>query len=163
MRKEAAVIVAKCPTNHKLYGIRVEHTGNREWTFTWSFPIKEQTAQREGYDKTKVVGNLLIGEEYPGCPYRKQKVITICECGQASCTHLRNNVFTCEWCNSKGELSGSIPKVCSFPAFLFSGHAGAERHRLLGQQSFFQEQILSILYLWIKHKVCTVRDQFGHR
>ena len=105
MRKEAAVIVAKCPTNHKLYGIRVEHTGNREWTFTWSFPIKEQTAQKEGYDKTKVIGSLLIGEEYPGCPYCKQKVITICECGHASCTHLCNNVFTCEWCNSKGELS----------------------------------------------------------
>lgn len=101
---EAVIILAKCPQTHKTYGMRVENTENSSWLISWAFPIKETTAKREGYDKTSVKGNILFSDGYPGCPHCGNTPVTLCSCGHLNCTHLRNGVFTCEWCGMKGEL-----------------------------------------------------------
>ena len=50
MKKEASVILAKCAQD-KLYGIRIEKRDN-DWVRTWAFKLKEETAEKEGFDKT---------------------------------------------------------------------------------------------------------------
>ena len=49
MKKEASVILAKCAQD-KLYGIRIEKRDN-DWVRTWAFKLKEETAEKEGFDK----------------------------------------------------------------------------------------------------------------
>ena len=100
---EAVVILCKCGKNHKTFGIRTEKN-NKKWMMTWAFPIKESTGKREGYDKVSVSGDISMTSEYPGCPYCGQRSLTVCSCGHLCCTITRGNVFTCEWCGSRGEI-----------------------------------------------------------
>ena len=64
----AVIALSKCSRTKKLYGIRFEKSG-RDWKYTWAFPIQEKVALNEDYDKTKITGALVQGEEYPGCPH----------------------------------------------------------------------------------------------
>ena len=104
--KEAVIILGKCREVHKTYGIRVERRDSKSWLATWAFPIKEKNAQREGYDKTVIKGNVYNAEDYPGCPYCKCKEFTVCgNCGHVGCTILKDDVYTCEWCGSQGYIT----------------------------------------------------------
>ena len=102
--KEAAVVLCKCGEVHKTYGIRAEKNGVDDWTFTWAFPIKEDSAIREGYDRSSVNGNITFADDYPGCPYCGGSKLTVCSCGHLNCTILKNNLFTCEWCGTQGTI-----------------------------------------------------------
>ena len=101
--KEAVVLIAKCGESHKSYGIRMEKTGTDRWLTTWAFPIKDSSAKREGYDKIQVKGDISFSDDYPGCPYCGGHGLTLCPCGHLSCTIMRSNVFTCEWCGMQGD------------------------------------------------------------
>ena len=101
---EATVLIAKCGESHKSYGIRMEKTGTDRWLTTWAFPIKDSSAKREGYDKIQVKGDISFSDDYPGCPYCGGHGLTLCPCGHLSCTIMRSNVFTCEWCGMQGEI-----------------------------------------------------------
>lgn len=101
---EAVVVLAKCGSNHKIYGMRTEKVGVDQWLFTWAFPIKESSAKREQYDKTTVNGSIGFSDEYPGCPYCGGRNITVCSCGHIGCTIIKNGIYTCEWCGSQGEI-----------------------------------------------------------
>ncbi len=101
--REAVVVLCKCGEVHRTFGIRTEKRNN-EWYFTWAFPIKEASAKREGYDQTKVVGQILLEKEYPGCPYCKNKGFVVCSCGHICCNITKDGIFTCEWCGSSGAL-----------------------------------------------------------
>ena len=103
--KKAVVVLCRCGEVHKTYGIRAEESDANGWCFTWAFPIKESAAKREGYDKTSVGGNLLLSEDYPGCPYCRQKSFVVCSCGHISCKVLKKDRFTCEWCGESAELT----------------------------------------------------------
>lgn len=102
--KEAVIILSKCGERHKTYGIRAEKKGKDTWIFNWAFPIKDDVAKREGYDKSSVKGNILFSEDYPGCPYCGGSSWTLCSCGHLSCTIVKDGVFTCEWCGAKGTI-----------------------------------------------------------
>lgn len=86
------------------YSMRLEKTGHDRWLTTWAFPIKESSAKREGYDKVQVKGDISFADDYPGCPYCGGHGLTLCSCGHLSCTILRNNIFTCEWCGTQGQI-----------------------------------------------------------
>lgn len=101
---EAVVLIAKCGESHKTYGMRLEKTGHDRWLTTWAFPIKESSAKREGYDKVQVKGDISFADDYPGCPYCGGRGLTLCSCGHLSCTILRNDIFTCEWCGTQGQI-----------------------------------------------------------
>lgn len=104
---EAVVVLCKCGEVHLTYGIRAEKANPDHWHFTWAFPIKENTAKREGYNKTSVGGSIDFSADYPGCPYCGQIGFVFCHCGHISCNVLKDGIFTCEWCGSQGKLEGS--------------------------------------------------------
>ena len=61
MKKEASVILAKCAQD-KLYGIRIEKRDN-DWVRTWAFKLKEETAEKEGFDKINFTGSFYTDED----------------------------------------------------------------------------------------------------
>ena len=103
-QKEAVIVLSKCGEVHKTFGIRAEKAESNRWLFTWAFPIRDDSAKREGYDKSTISGNIEYTAEYPGCPYCSQKYFTVCSCGHICCTILRNGIFTCEWCGAQGTI-----------------------------------------------------------
>ena len=62
MKKEASVILAKCSQGQKLYGIRIEKREG-DWIRTWAFPLKEEMAEKEGFDKVNFSGSFITDEE----------------------------------------------------------------------------------------------------
>lgn len=102
--KEAVIVLCKCGESHKTYGIRAEKICHDNWVFTWAFPIKEDSAKREGYDKSFVKGNITFSAEYPEYPYCGNSNWTVCSCGHLNCTVVKNGVFTCEWCGARGTI-----------------------------------------------------------
>ena len=102
---EALVVLSKCGEVHKTYGIRTEKKSVDSWAFTWAFPIRESSAKREGYDKSSIRGNIQCTEEYPGCPYCKQRNFIFCSgSGHINCYVVKGDTFTCEWCSMQGKL-----------------------------------------------------------
>lgn len=102
--KEAVIVLCRCGEVHKPYGIRAEKNSIDNWTFTWAFPMKEDSAKREGYDHASISGRIIFNDEYPGCPYCGGRRITVCSCGHLSCTIVKTGLFTCEWCGLKGPV-----------------------------------------------------------
>ncbi|GHV31358.1 hypothetical protein FACS1894167_13620 [Synergistales bacterium] len=105
---EAVIALCKCKKSKKLYGVRFERTGANDWQYTWAFPIKEATAQREGYGGTTITGNIEPAPGYPGCPYCGSKYFVVCQCGKLNCNISTSNLFTCEWCGLTGALTAGI-------------------------------------------------------
>lgn len=97
---EAAVIVARCKKRNQMYGIRTQKMSDGDWWRTWAFSLDEKRAYNEGYDVTKVQGNLYYTEEYPGCPYCGTKSFVQCNiCRKLSCYN--NEVrMNCLWCGN---------------------------------------------------------------
>lgn len=102
MRVKANVILAKCRTERQMYGMRVEETGG-DWIRTWAFPIKEELAVQEGFDKVKIDGSFLATEDYPGCPYCGARNFFVCgSCGKLNCYN-GEKITTCKWCGNSAE------------------------------------------------------------
>ncbi len=96
---EAVIVLCKCAKRYKTFGIRAEKTGRDHWDFTWAFPIKDETAHREGYDRTTVGGDIDFTEEYPGCPYCGNYGFVLCpRCNKISCGYESDRIQPCEWC-----------------------------------------------------------------
>ena len=103
---EAVIPLAKCKKTHKLFGIRTAKLSHQNWDMTWAFPIKENSAKREGYDKVFVQGSVNISETYPGCPYCGAMSWVSCGvCKRLTCLSPNARTFTCEWCETKGKVS----------------------------------------------------------
>lgn len=102
---EAVIVMCKCPQTHKTFGMRAERKATNHWWINWAFPIKESAAQREGYDKTSVSGNLDFADEYPGCPYCGSHSYIVCgSCSRLSCQVIHNGQTTCAWCGFTGQV-----------------------------------------------------------
>lgn len=106
-KMEARIALCKCKEGRRAYGVRFEKVGEG-WKYTWAFPVKEASAKREGYDETKIIGNIGPDANYPGCPYCGAKSFVICVCGKLNCNNVNapNANFTCDWCGTSGKLSG---------------------------------------------------------
>ena len=83
-KMEARIALCKCKEGNRTYGVRFERMGDN-WKYTWAFPVKEASARRENYDKTKIVGDLVPDRDYPGCPYCRTMDFVVCRCGKLSC------------------------------------------------------------------------------
>ena len=69
-----------------------------DWWRTWAFPINESRASSEGYDMTKIQGNLYSTEDYPGCPHCGTSGFVQCgKCGKLSCWN-GETTMKCNWC-----------------------------------------------------------------
>lgn len=106
-KMEARIALCKCKEGKKAYGVRFEKTG-KGWKYTWAFPVKEDTAKREGYDETKILGDIGPDANYPGCPFCRAKYFVICSCGKLNCNNINdpNANFKCEWCGAAGRVVG---------------------------------------------------------
>ena len=108
----AKVIMAKCSQTQRAFGIRIEQRG-AEWVRTWTFPLDEGKARREGYSAKSTV--LLRGEPdsgYPGCPHCRDGGIVQCACGKIGCAGgvqetSKGEKYSCPWCGNEGELEFS--------------------------------------------------------
>lgn len=71
-KKVNAIIgIVKCPHTGHLYAVRVEIQG-KKWIATWSFPIKDEVAKREGYTANQFPPDIMYSKAYRGCPYCKK-------------------------------------------------------------------------------------------
>jgi hypothetical protein len=100
---DAKIAVCRCKKVGKSFGIRFEQWEN-EWKATWAFPIKKEgSVKRENYDRTKLTGNIIFDNDYPGCPYCGRSSMLICTCGGINCYgDDKEEVFTCSWCGNSG-------------------------------------------------------------
>jgi hypothetical protein len=102
---EAVIALCKCKESKKTYGVRFERRGAKSWNYTWAFPMKEDSARREGYTGTTISGNVQPTREYPGCPYCGTKYFVVCQCGKLNCYISAGGRFTCAWCGQTGKLT----------------------------------------------------------
>lgn len=99
MLVNAQVILVKCKTSKKLFGARIEEMQNKSWLMNWAFPISDDIAQNEGFDKTTLTADVYIAEEYPGCPTCGAGNIVRCsQCGKLTC-YDNEPSFNCAWCS----------------------------------------------------------------
>ena len=107
---EAKVIVMKCGSTRKMFGVRIEKMSDGDWYRTWAFPLNENTVRAEGYDRSTVSGNLYGTKGFPGCPYCGNKYFYQCNCMNSSCWNGEDSHIRCPWCNEEGELEQSSEK-----------------------------------------------------
>ena len=102
---EDVIVLCKCTTNHKTFGMRSEKVGYNHWNVNWAFPIKEAAAAREGYDKSSIGGSIEYDADYPGCPYCGSVVFARGgQCGRLTCNNFAFGTATCEWCGAQGQI-----------------------------------------------------------
>ena len=79
---------------------------------TWcAYKLKEETAEKEGFDKINFTGSFYTDEEYPGCPYCGAKKCFVCgNCGKVSCYDGSDKVV-CNWCGSNGTAADDDGKL----------------------------------------------------
>ena len=102
---EAKIALCKCRESKKAFGVRFEKDESA-WKYTWAFPVKEDSAKREGYDETTLKGDIYPDSEYPGCPYCGRNTFIVCGgCHKLSCNITSGNICTCEWCGMTGTIT----------------------------------------------------------
>jgi hypothetical protein len=67
-----AVGIAKCPNTKKVYGVRMEERHGKI-VATWAFPIRPETARKEGYKEDAFPAGIAYDPKYPVCPYCGKK------------------------------------------------------------------------------------------
>ncbi len=111
----ATVILQKCAYTRKTFGIRVQEMEDGEWYKTWAFPIDEASANREGYDKTRINSMLPALPDYPGCPYCGSKGIFYDHnCGGRISCYNGEEAVTCPWCNVTYNELGAMTEKAIF-------------------------------------------------
>lgn len=105
-----AVFISKCLKTNKSFGTRIEEIEG-DWYCTWAFPVDDQVASKEGYDKQNMQGQLLFSKEYNGCPHCESSGWIRCGgCGKFSC-YDNNEVVTCPWCQRENKVSAAKGKI----------------------------------------------------
>ena len=59
--------IAKCPDTKKVYGVRMEERRGKI-VATWAFPIRPETARKEGYKEDAFPVGITYDPKYPVCP-----------------------------------------------------------------------------------------------
>ena len=109
---DMAVVAARCYRSKALFGMSFKKTKEEEWHLYWAFLLKETSAQREGYDRTQISGQLITDPQYPGCPHCSSKPYYRCgTCGRVSCWDGIIRTVTCPWCGAVGPLSGTLTSL----------------------------------------------------
>ena len=104
LSNEAFAVMAACERTKQPFGITVDKICSGQYKFVWAFKIDKEKAQREGYGRTKVKGNIILDTEYPGCPYCGEKRHIVCSsCNKFFCYHGQEHV-TCLNCGTSGNV-----------------------------------------------------------
>ena len=101
MKVNAQVILIRCKSSKRLYCARIQQKKGNEWEMTWSFPIDDNRAKNEGFDKTKIKADCYATDDYPGCPTCGSTGYVQCgSCGKLTCWNGENR-SKCAWCNEQ--------------------------------------------------------------
>lgn len=96
---EASIVIMKCSSTNGFAGVRVQKMEDGDWHRTWAFKINPKTANREGYDQTRIHGSLCSTPEYPGCPHCGSQGLYLCSrCDHIVCYDGKNKNVVCPWC-----------------------------------------------------------------
>ncbi len=118
---EKVIVNARCSRNGGLFGMQFEFK-NGIWEATNAFVIKEKppvvTAPRiqSAYPPPQMMpkemhGTIVVGNDYPGCPYCRNGSFFKCGCGNICCYDGVDKYAYCQWCHTKGRLSGAISSM----------------------------------------------------
>lgn len=106
-KRNETVVMAWCRRSGKPFGITAEIRG-KEIDFKWAFKMSESTSSKEGFDKTRVSGNIFNAPEYPGCPHCGADTWFQCPNGHFVCLERNTSgVVKCPKCGFSGELAVS--------------------------------------------------------
>ena len=106
--KEANVVMARCASTSKSFGIHMERRTDDVWYCTWAFPLSEKSASNEGYTNTVISGRMEFDDEYPGCPHCNSTGWVKCwSCGKLTCWSSKDKSFSCKWCGVSGEVESA--------------------------------------------------------
>ena len=100
------IVMSRCCRSRESFGIRLEMVAHDMWSADWAFPVKETLAKKEGYDRSEIHGVFIVHDEYPGCPYCKNRGIILCGCEKVTCYDGRNSIAVCAWCGNRGQVGG---------------------------------------------------------
>ncbi len=107
----AEIIVGKCGTSKKLFGIRAEETQHKKWGIDWAFALSEGRARSEGYEGRKIEGSFYLTDKYPGCPYCGKGSFFLCgHCGKVTCWQDEKSA-ACAHCGKVSNISGEISQI----------------------------------------------------
>ena len=111
-RPNVKIVLCRCGSNGKLYGMRTEEVARGEWHINWAFPVSEKRAKAEKYDGETIQGRILLAREFPGCPYCGNGGFFSCGgCGKLTCWNQKDDKVKCANCNSNITLTGTIDKL----------------------------------------------------
>jgi len=108
---KVVVVLARCGLKKEPFGIRFEEIERGQWVADWAFPIKDEAARKEGYDRMEITGSFAYVQHYPGCPHCQAKAIIQCQCGKLACYDGESKLVTCPWCGVKGKISSEVTKM----------------------------------------------------
>ncbi len=104
LKREEMVVMATCQQTKLPYGITARKI-ERDYEFYWAFKITPSSAKREGFDKTKVTGNIYMSNDYPGCPHCGATSWFQCgRCGRFVCMHPEQQRVKCPECGNEGTV-----------------------------------------------------------
>jgi hypothetical protein len=107
---QVVVVLSRCTKRQEGFGIRFEQKIPGRWVADWAFAIKENLAQKEGYDRNEIAGAFEFDPKYPACPYCEASSIYKCSCGKVACWDGQKTVI-CPWCRQTGQIEGQIDKL----------------------------------------------------
>lgn len=93
LSNEAFAVMAACERTKQPFGITVDKICSGQYKFVWAFKIDKEKAQREGYGRTKVKGNIILDTEYPGCPYCGENDISFAHHATSSSATMDRNML----------------------------------------------------------------------
>lgn len=102
------IIMARCRHSGQGFGIRFEEKSRSQWVGDWAFPVKEQVAKKEGYDRSEIRGTFSFDEAYPGCPHCGAKDLFKCHCSKVACWDGESRTVVCPWCKAKCRLTEQV-------------------------------------------------------
>jgi hypothetical protein len=105
------IVLGRCRTSRQMFGMRYEEQSRGVWAADWAFPVKEQTAKRERFDRSEIRGKLEFAKEYPGCPSCGSAGAFKCSCGKVGCWDTESKRVKCPWCNDSITLDGVVDRL----------------------------------------------------
>jgi hypothetical protein len=110
-QRRIVIITARCRKSKQSYGVRLERMSADRWEATWSFPIKDGVAKREGYAEATIEGHFDFSTKYPGCPFCQAGGLFQCDCEKLGCWDGSTERVVCPTCNKKITLGGEVTSL----------------------------------------------------
>ena len=114
------IVKAYCAVHKKPFAISFAKNQREEWEAQNAFSISQERSKK-GYGQDDLLGNILIGNNYPGCVLCGNKQFFLCNnCHTLNCQgtaiHKEDGhiYVTCANCGPIGYLQGTIESLNGF-------------------------------------------------